>query len=1164
MGTHSARRAVLAATVILSALPLLVARPAVAAGDGTVLAWGGDIFGQLGDGGPADDGGYQNQSTPVPVRGLGAGSGVVSVAAGGTHNLALRADGSVMAWGNDSLGQLGDGPGRSQDGNQATPVEVTGLGPGGVIAAAAGHDQSLALRPDGTVLSWGAGLQHTPTEVPGLGAGSGVVAVAAGGQNLALRSDGTVFAWVRHKPGPVVYPPGGVDGTPVPVIGLEAGSGVVAVSAGVEHNLAVRGDGSVLAWGKDDRGQLGDDDAVTVRANPGPVRGLGPGSGVVAVSAGLHHSLAVRRDTSVVAWGGDESGQLGDGGGAGPDRRTPTAVSGLGPGSGVVAVSAGWRHSLAIKADGSVLAWGWDYFRQVGDGGSNTDQPAPVAVSGLGAGSGVKAVAAGALHSLALKSSLDPASTFAPVSPARLWDTRAGPGSVGRMGPGGVRHLAVTGVGGLPAAGVTAVVLNVTAVSPTSGTFVTVWPAGEARPTASNLNVPAGDSRPNLVTVKVGAFGQVSFFNASGSVDLVVDVAGWYGPTAGQRYEAVSPARLWDSRLDPAPAGRVGPAATKAVAVTGVGGVPEGASAVLLNVTAVNPSDPTFVTAWPTGEPRPLASNLNIRPGGTNANLVLVKVGAGGQVSLFNESGAVDLVVDVSGYFGTAGSSLTSATPTRLWDTRAGPGPRGRLGPGAIRSVPVTGTAGVPAIGVTAVILNLTAVSPTASTYVTAWPTGEPQPLASNLNLPAGDTRANLVTVKVGTDGQVSFFSSAGTVDLVADVAGWYGLSVPEPPPPPPPLIADAPVGSATSHQVNARHDGSAAGALDLPTPAVPKWSRHFDQEGEYPPRIEYALKVGDRVFVTVRRFMSTHPDGLHYGVDLYALDAGTGGTLWGPINLGDFTRDATVAADSQNVYVRKAYDLSSYDQATGQRRWSTELRGNNASAPVVAGGLVYVDGFEMSGWLAAVDGRTGAIIWETALGASEGVAVAGGEVYAGGGRYEALGGGRVWSAGSPGRIDQPPVVHGDSVYANAPDGRRNRLSRSTGALLGSTPALWPPAFSGELGFFLAPSPAAPNTMTLSAVNQRTGAVAWTANGDGRLFTAPIAVDGRVVVGSQSGLVTVFDEQTGAQVWVAGAGAEIAGLGNGGSQLVGLNVADGLLLVPADDNLVAFDGGGGA
>ncbi|MDQ6655423.1 MAG: M12 family metallo-peptidase, partial [Verrucomicrobiota bacterium] len=150
-----------------------------------------------------------------------------------------------------------------------------------------------------------------------------------------------------------------------------------------------------------------------------------------------------------------------------------------------------------------------------------------------------------------------PPATYTPLSPARVWDTRVGPGPTGQSGPGTTRTVQITGVGGVPATGVTAVVLNVAAINPTAQTFVTVWPTGEAQPLAANLNVPAGDVRPNLVIVKVGSGGQVNVFNNAGDVDFAADVAGWYGSTGTERYTSVSPSRVWDTRFGPGPMGRI-------------------------------------------------------------------------------------------------------------------------------------------------------------------------------------------------------------------------------------------------------------------------------------------------------------------------------------------------------------------------------------------------------------------------------------------------------------------------------------------------------------------------------------------------------------------------------------------------------------------------------
>ena len=392
--------------------PLLNSAPSVSAGG--VLAWGWDHFGQLGDGPPKTE-----QTTAVPVKGLEGDTPIVAVStAGGNHSLLLRGDGSVLAWGSDLGGELGDG---SANTDQLQPVAVSGLGPGsGVVAVSAGSYHSLALRTDGSVVAWGENgsgqlgggatspQESAPVEVKGLGAGSGVVAVSAGGNHsLALRADGTVLAWGSETYGQLGN--GAINGgiyadqpTPIPVLGLGAGSGVIAIDAGYDHNLALRADGSILSWGDDQFGQLGDGETREGKPGPVAVSDLESGSGVVAVSAGLTHSLALRSDGSVLAWGSDYSGELGDVAFDG-SRPRPVAVTGLGRGSGVVAISAGGGHSLALRSDGSVLAWGSDEYGQIGDGGLNEDQSTHVAVDGLGAGSGIVAVAAGFQHSLAAR-----------------------------------------------------------------------------------------------------------------------------------------------------------------------------------------------------------------------------------------------------------------------------------------------------------------------------------------------------------------------------------------------------------------------------------------------------------------------------------------------------------------------------------------------------------------------------------------------------------------------------------------------------------------------------------------------------------------------------------------------------------------------------------------
>ncbi|MET9438128.1 hypothetical protein [Streptomyces sp. NPDC006551] len=368
--------------------------------------------------------------------------------------------------------------------------------------------------------------------------------------------------------------------------------------------------------------------------------------------------------------------------------------------------------------------------------------------------------------------------TYKPITPTRLMDTRSGLGvPKGKVGPGGTVTLQVTGKAGIPAAGVTAVVLNVTATGPTSGSFVSVYPDGTTRTSASNLNFTAGQTIPNLVVVPV-VNGKVSFYNRAGSVDLLADVAGYYTTDGtGSTYEPITPTRLMDTRSGlGVPKAKVGAAGTVTLQVTGKAGIPTaGVTAVVLNVTATGPTAGSFVSVYPDGTTRTSASNLNFTAGKTIPNLVVVPV-VNGRVSFYNHAGTVDLLADVAGYYTTdgTGSTYEPITPSRLMDTRSGLGvPKAKVGPGGIVTLQVAGKPGIPATGVTAVVLNVTATGPTAASFVSVYPDGTTRTSASNLNFVAGETIPNLVVVPV-VNGKVSFYNRAGTVDLLADVAGYY------------------------------------------------------------------------------------------------------------------------------------------------------------------------------------------------------------------------------------------------------------------------------------------------------------------------------------------------------------------------------------------------------
>ncbi|MFC7489470.1 MULTISPECIES: putative Ig domain-containing protein [unclassified Knoellia] len=288
------------------------------------------------------------------------------------------------------------------------------------------------------------------------------------------------------------------------------------------------------------------------------------------------------------------------------------------------------------------------------------------------------------------------------------------------------------------------------------------------RPTASNVNYAAGQTVANQVVIKVGSSGVVNLF-ASTSAHVIADVAGYY--PVGAPYNPVVPARLIDTRTTSRPAS----GSTTSITVTGRGGVPtSNVAAVVLTVTAVAPAGAGYLTQYPTGSQQPTASNVNYAAGRTVAGLVFAKVGTGGQVSLYT-SISTHLLVDVAGWIPTA-SDYVPLTPSRLVDTRYGTGAtKARIPAGGALTLQTTGVGGVAVDGVAAVELNVTAVNPSTSGYLTTYPGGVTRPLASTVNFGAGATAANSTTVKVGTGGKVTVYSSAST-DLVVDVAGYFTI----------------------------------------------------------------------------------------------------------------------------------------------------------------------------------------------------------------------------------------------------------------------------------------------------------------------------------------------------------------------------------------------------
>ena len=370
---------------------------------------------------------------------------------------------------------------------------------------------------------------------------------------------------------------------------------------------------------------------------------------------------------------------------------------------------------------------------------------------------------------------------FVPIKPFRLVDTRGAAG-VTYGGPpfagGETRAFNVYSGGSaqVPAGAVGSLALNVTAVGPPGNGYLTVWPAGDPMPTASVVNYGPGTVVPNAVTVKVSAAGGFNVF-AQRATNVVVDVMGYYAATGGAPdgggFQGIAPQRLMDTRV-PLGARRFASGGTANLTVVAAGAAPAGASAVVLNVTVTAPAGPGYLTVWPAGSGRPLASNLNYGAGQTRANQVTVKVGAGGAVSLFAQVSA-DVVVDIMGWY--AGGTPTAGgfvplEPVRIMDSRLNQGDANYDPSTDSIILHVGGANGVPA-NAGAVSLNVTAVFPTEPGYLTVFPDGTSRPLSSNLNFVTDDVVPNAVTVGLGAELGVEFYSPS-VLDVLADLGGYF------------------------------------------------------------------------------------------------------------------------------------------------------------------------------------------------------------------------------------------------------------------------------------------------------------------------------------------------------------------------------------------------------
>lgn len=365
--------------------------------DGSLAAWGKNTSGQLGDGTSA------NSLLPKQI-----GTGYTAIAGGKSPDtgftIAVKSDGSLWAWGDNTYGQLGDG-------TTTATLNPKQIGSDtGYVSVTAGYFHSVALKSDGSLWAWGRNDhgqlgdgttvdRPVPTRI---GTDTGYTAIAAGeSHTLALKSDGSLWAWGRNDSGQLGD--GTVSDSATPQL-VNAGYSVIA--AGKYFSLAIQWDGSLWAWGDNGIGQLGDG-TINSRASPGQV---GSDTGYTAIAAGFAHTVALKGSGDLWAWGSNLYGSLGDG--SIVDSRIPKLI-----GSGYTTIAAGNYHTLALKSDGSLSAWGDNGFGQVGDGSTTSPVTAPKQIIATGfaapdvtaptAPSGFTAKQAGAAANLAWSAATD-------------------------------------------------------------------------------------------------------------------------------------------------------------------------------------------------------------------------------------------------------------------------------------------------------------------------------------------------------------------------------------------------------------------------------------------------------------------------------------------------------------------------------------------------------------------------------------------------------------------------------------------------------------------------------------------------------------------------------------------------------------------------------------
>ncbi|RAO51903.1 hypothetical protein ONO86_01997 [Micromonospora noduli] len=373
---------------------------------------------------------------------------------------------------------------------------------------------------------------------------------------------------------------------------------------------------------------------------------------------------------------------------------------------------------------------------------------------------------------------------FVPIDSIALLDTRDGTGgTTGVRGAKSVTTFNAVGVGGIPASGVSALMVDVTAIYPTANTFLTIYP-DLTDPKASAMNASIGEVMTNSAVVKPGTNGKLAVRNAGGNVHIRVDVVGYFTTATGSTgsgFVPVNHTRVVDSRTGQGiTAGTMPTRGTRTANIYGGGLVPSSATAVMLDVVVIGATGNGWMTV---GSSTAAETGIDYAKGATSMGMVVKLNPGAGSVTLENRGSAVHVAITVQGYWTgspTTGAGLRPVPATTLYDSRFPSGAQPVPANGTV-DVAVAGTNGLPTRGIAAAVLNVHAVAPTVDGFFTVTPLGSAANTASTTNFPAAHVaRSSIVVTKLGTEGKVRIKNaSSGTVHVVVDLQGWYADPMP-------------------------------------------------------------------------------------------------------------------------------------------------------------------------------------------------------------------------------------------------------------------------------------------------------------------------------------------------------------------------------------------------